>query len=383
MPSCHRPSQHPDCSGAGRLAGWLLAFGIAAAAFCGLPPGATGQTTIQNTAGTDATAPPEAPIRLRIVGGAAGFSLYYRHEAPFWTQTVPAITGGRVQAEIMPFGGTGLSGQKMLHVMRLGVVPFGRVALSAAAEEPELDALDLPVLNPDLATLRRNTALWRPRLQALLRDRHGIELLAIYLQPAQVMFCRRPFSGLADLAGRRIRTSSVGQSELVAGLGATPVVTAIADLVPAIRSGAVECAITGTLSGNAIGLHEVTTHVSHFALGWGISLFGASLGAWNALPEPIRDQLRTSLEQLQKEVWQAAEQETEVGLACNTGRPDCATGRRGAMTLVAEPWRDEAKRVRILLDIVLPAWERRCGPDCGNAWNSVLAPSLGIRARTE
>lgn len=358
-------------------AGWLRALALAAALSC--PP------AVAQPAGAPApNGAPESPVRIKVVGGLADLSQYIRHEVPFWTRTVPEMTGGGLVAEIAPFDRSGIRGQEMLQLMRLGVVPFGNALLGiAAADEPELNAIDLPVLNPDLATLRRTTGLWRPRLQELLRERYGIELLAIYTYPAQVMFCRRPFSGLGDLAGRRIRTSSVGQSELVTGIGATPVVTAFAELVPAVREGVVECAITGTLSGNAIGLHEVTSHVSRFAISWGVSIFGANSGAWASLPEPIRDRLRAGIEQLQEEIWQAAERETEEGLACNTGRADCVTGRRGRMTLVEERWQDEAQRLQMLRDVVLPAWVLRCGPDCSTAWNDFLAPSVGIRAKAD
>ncbi len=392
MPPYH-PAPFPH--GEARPASRRLALGIAAAALCGLLSSlgvrpAAAQLAAPNgvpngtPTGTHAPGAPEAPIRLRIVGGLGDLSQYLRHEVPFWTRTVPEFTGGRVQAEIAPFDRSGIRGPEMLQLMRLGVVPFGNALLAvAAADEPELNAIDLPVLNPDLATLRRTTALWRPRLEALLRDRYGIELLAVYTYPAQVMFCRQPFSGLADLAGRRIRTSSVGQSELVAGIGALPVVTAFTELVPAIRDGVVECAITGALSGNAIGLPAVTSHLSRFAISWGVSIFGANDAAWNALPEVVRDRLRTGLDRLQEEIWQAAERETEEGLACNTGGPGCTTGRRGRMTLVEERGRDQAPRVQLLRDVVLPGWVQRCGPDCSAAWNSFMAPSFGIWAKAD
>jgi TRAP-type C4-dicarboxylate transport system substrate-binding protein len=326
----------------------------------------------------------EAPIRLKVAGGLAELSQYVRYEQPFWTRRVPELTGGRVRAEIAPFDRSGIRGQEMLQLMRLGVVPFGDVLLAvAAAEEPELNAIDLPVLNPDMAALRRIVELWRPRLESLLRERYGVELLAIYTYPAQVVFCRHPFSGLADLAGRRVRTSSVGQSELVGGLGGTPVVIPFAETVAAMRGGVVECAITGALSGNAVGLHEVATHISRLAISWGVSIFGANTAAWEALPEEIRGRLRAGLLELQEEIWQAAEHETEDGLACNAGRPDCTEGRPGRMIVIEERWQDEARRLQLLRDVVLPGWVQRCGPDCAATWNRFIAPSLGLWTRAE
>lgn len=331
-------------------------------------------------------APPAAsahdPIRLRIVGGLATLSQYVDFEAPFWTEKVPQLTGGRVRAEISSFDRAGIRGQEMLQLMRLGVVPFGYVLLGlAAAEEPILNVLDLPVMNADMAALRRTIELGRPGLAQLLRERYNTELLAIFTYPAQVMFCRRPFSGLADLAGRRIRTSSVGQSELVQALSGVPVVIPLAETVQAIRNGVVECAITGTLSGNAIGLHEVTSHVSRLSISWGVSFFGANTAAWRAIPEDLRERLRGGLRQLEREIWEAAEQQTEDGLACLAGRPGCKGGRPGRMTIVEERWQDELRRLQLLNDTILPSWLQRCGPECTEVWNRDIAPTLGLWAR--
>ncbi|WP_245215238.1 TRAP transporter substrate-binding protein [Pararoseomonas baculiformis] len=322
----------------------------------------------------------QEPLRLRVVGGLAGVSQFLRYEEPFWRDRLPGITGGRAVAEVTPSDRSGLKPEDMLQLLQRGTVPFGTILLAqAAAEEPEFQALDLPLQNPDIATLRRTVQLYRPHLQRLLAERYGIELLAIYTYPAQVTWCRRPFTGLADLAGRRIRTSSLGQAEIFEAIGATPVTIPFAGIVPAMREGAVECAVTGALSGNAIGLQEVATHIHDMALSWGVSMFGANRAAWAALPEEIRGSIRAGLGELEAAVWKGAEEETVEGMRCATGAPDC-TGRRGNLTLVPMSREDEARRRGLLLWMVLPRWIDRCGPDCANIWNSTLAPALGIQA---
>lgn len=325
-----------------------------------------------------------APIEIKVVGGLASVSQYVRYEAPFWAQRVPSLTGGRVRADIAPFDRTGIRGQEMLQFMRLGVVPFGTVLLAlASGDEPELGAVDLPMLNPDLATLRQTVQLWRPQLESLLQDRYGIRMLAVYVYPAQVMFCDRPFAGLDDLAGRRVRVSSVGQSELMTSLRAVPVVTPFAEIVPAIRAGIVECAITGTLSGNTIGLHQVTTHVARTAISWGVSIFGANQAAWAALPEDVRTALKTGLAELEAEIWRGAEQETSDGLACNAGLPDCRGGTPGRMVIVEDQPREQRRRQEFLTTTVLPAWIQRCGNECAETWNRLIGQARRLLARTE
>lgn len=338
-------------------------------------------------AGLAAAAPASArdhTIRLKVIGGLADVSQFVRFEEPFWRQRIGQITNGRVAAEIAPFDRSGIRGQEMLQLMRLGVVPFGTALLSVAAtEEPEFNAVDLPALSPDMDSLRRTVGAFRPQIERILRERYGIELLAIYTYPAQVVFCNRPFAGLSDLAGRRVRTSSVGQSELIQALGATAVVTPFAEILPALRGGVVECAITGTLSGHTIGLHEVTTHVHAMALSWGLSVFGANARAMAALPPDVQAQIRGGVRDLELEIWKAADLETGEGLACNAGRPACTLPRRGSMTIVPVSPADEQRRRRLLTEVVLPRWVSRCGTDCVDAWNERMAPVVGIRAEPD
>ena len=203
----------------------------------------------------NAVAPPLAaqtePTALRVVGGLAGVNQYLRHEEPFWTQDLPRLSGGRLRADIVPFDRAGIRGPDMLRLMQLGVVSFGTALLSQAmGQDPLIPAVDLAGLNPDIASLRRHLAAFRPLLAERLRERHGIELLAVYTYPAQMVFCNKPLASLSDLAGRKVRTSSPTQADWVEALGGTSVTTPFAEIVQQMRSGGLDCAITGSMSGN-------------------------------------------------------------------------------------------------------------------------------------
>ena len=331
------------------------------------------------------TAPAHAaePVqRLRIVGGLAGVNQFTRHEEPFWTRELPRLSGGRYAAEIVPFDRAGIRGQEMLRLMTLGVVPFGTAILSvSAAQEPVFGAPDLAGLNPDMKTLRRSVAAFRPFLEKTLRERHGVELLAVYVYPAQVVFCNKPLASLADMAGRRTRTSSPPQADFVEALGGVPVQTGFADIMPNLKSGNIACAITGTMSGNTIGLADATTHIHSMAINWGLSIFAANSAAWNALPADLKALLRQELPKLEQVVWVEAERETGEGIACNTGAASCADGHRGRMIEVRESAADEKRRREIFVSTVLARWVQRCGAQCAEVWNQTIGPVSGFEAR--
>ncbi len=338
-------------------------------------------TVLCGTAAWAQAAGTPAPLRLRIVGGLASLNQFTRQEEPFWTRTLPALTGGKVQAEIVGFDRAGIRGQDMLRLLQQGVVPFGTALLSLSLTQDALVAApDLAGLNPDMATLRRTVAAYRPTLSAQLRERYGLDLLAVYAYPAQVVFCKQALQSLADLAKRRVRVSSVTQADLVEALGGTAVFVPFAEMLPQMRAGTLDCAITGTMSGNTVGLHEVTSHLHPLAINWGVSLFLANRAAWAALPADLRQLLSQQLPLLEQAIWADAERETGEGIACSTGMAGCISGQKGHMTLV-RPSAADAQRLRDLLaSNLLPRWVARCGHRCVDAWNDTLAPIVGVRA---
>jgi hypothetical protein len=200
-------------------------------------------------------------VRLRIVGGLAGGNQFPRHEEPYWQKTIPGLGHGQVSTEIVAFDKAGIRTNEMLRLIQLGVVPFGTILMGGIlTADPELAALDLAGMNPYMAALRRSVGAFRPHLEHMMRERHGIQVLAIYAYPAQVTFCSRPFAGLTDLLPPR------AHQQPIPGRPHPPIwSSAAADGVlrgaPGLRSGNVDCAITGAMSGNTIGLHEVATHL--------------------------------------------------------------------------------------------------------------------------
>ncbi len=321
---------------------------------------------------------PGAPIRLRVVGGLGGISQYTRFEQPFWTTELPRLSGGRLSADIVPFDRAGIPGVEMLRLLQLGVVPFGTALMSSFSSlYPQYTAVDLPGLSGDIASLREATAAFRPYLEQALRQEQGVEMLALYIYPAQITFCKNPMKGLGDLRGRRVRVSSPAQADFIAAVGAEPVVTSFRQQRDSLESGDTECAVTGGMAGNTLGVDTLTRYLHPLPLNWGMAVFGANHAAWNALPPEDRQLLRTELARLEAAIWNNAERETSEGVACNLGRSDCRTGRRGAMTLVPVSDADERQRVEIFRTTVLPRWLRRCAVRCDQIW----ARTIGATGR--
>jgi len=323
----------------------------------------------------------KSAVHLRIVGGLASVNQFTKNEEPFWSRELARLSDGKYSAEIVPFDRAGVPGNDMLRLLELGVVPFGTTLMSGLVQQyPSYAALDLAGLNPDMASLKKNVAVFRPYLEKDLRQHHNIEMLALYTYPAQVLFCKKPFTGLSDIVGRHVRVSSATQSDFVTALGAIPVVTGFAQIMTNMNSGNTDCAITGTMSGNTLGLHRVTSHIHSLPITWGLAIFGANKTAWDALPPDLKALLSQQLPRLEASIWAESERETTEGLVCNTGQPQCQTGTPGKMQSVPTTSDDERLRQQVFNNTVLTRWLARCNGTCTAVWSQTIGRNRSAAA---
>ena len=127
-----------------------------------------------------------------------------------------------------------------------------------------------------------------------------------------------------------MRTSGPAQADLIEALGGKAVTTGFNDIVPYLKRDEIDCAVTGTMSGNIIGLPDITTHIHPMAISWGLSMFAANGAAWNALPADLRALLKRELPRVEREIWDESERETADGIACNIGAPACKARQAAA-----------------------------------------------------
>jgi TRAP-type C4-dicarboxylate transport system substrate-binding protein len=318
---------------------------------------------------------------LTVMGSLGGTAQYREIEQPFWSQQLAQDSGGRITADVIPFDQTGLKGVEALQMARLGVISFLTLPLSlVSSEDPEANAPDLPGLNPSVETMKANLAAYRPVLTDVYRTRYRLEPLALLSYPAQVLFCRDRFEGLSDLAGRNVRVASGAQAGLMSALGARGIVLPFADMKAGLADGTIDCAITGTLTGNSVGLPEVAHYVHALAINWGVQMVVANRATWLALDPDVRAFLTRELADLERRVWSRTDTATEEGLACATGHGDCPDGPKGDMILVAASAADRAVLERILRTVILPKWAARCD-GCAGEWNRTIGARMGLTAQ--
>ena len=328
--------------------------------------------------GQDAPAVQLPAVHLKVVGGLGQTVQYKKFEEPFWGKELAEASHGRVTAEVAPWDQLGIKGSELLQFTRLGAIALSTVPLSQiASEDPEAAAVDLAGLNPDVATLRRSIKAYLPTLREVYRNRYGLEVLAVWSYPAQVIFCNRPIGGLSDLKGVKVRVASAMHGDFVEGLGGVGVTMPFDELMDALRKGITDCAITGAMSGYRVGLFKATTHVDPVTVSWGPYVLFANRAAWQRFDPALRDFLTARIDALGDRLWDVAERETEEGIACLTGGP-CSAGPAAKMTLVPTSDNDRTLMRKSFVDTVSPRWSQRCGAACVANWNATVGRTFDL-----
>lgn len=319
--------------------------------------------------------------KLKVVGGLSNLSLYNDFEKPFWTKTIPEASKGKITADIKGFNDMGLKGPEVMRLMGSGVIEFGTSTLAYfAADNPINEAIDLAGLAPNVKIARAVTEAFQPAY-AKFYAQSGIKVLGMSTYPAQVLFCNAEITGLASIKGKKVRTSSRTQAELIEALGGSSVTMAFGEVVPALQNKVVDCAITGSLSGYSAKWYEVSTHLYALPINWNQQIHAVNQKAWDKLNPGVQKLITDQFSNLVHDIWVAADKQTQEGYDCNSGAAACKQAVKGKMVLVQPTEADRAMLKKVLSESVLPKWAARCSAQCVADFNASVGSIVDVSVK--
>lgn len=316
--------------------------------------------------------------QFNVVGSIGILSMYKDMEAPFWSKSVVAASGGSITATIKPFNELGFKGGELFNLVSNGTVQMAHQVLAyTSGSVPTNEAADLVGVVGSVKELHTVAKSFRSYHAKYLEEKHGVKLLGYGTYQSQVVYCREPFSSIADLKGRKVRASGASQQVFIKHIGGSPIGLSFGEVPTAMANGVVDCAITGALSGFLAKWHEPANFVSAMPINHGLIAHIANLKWWNSLDAKVQKVIATGLLDLEDKMFALAATETADGLACNTGG-QCSYGDAAKLTLVPVSDADLAIRNEAVTAAVLPAYKARCGQDCATAWNDTIGKTMGI-----
>ena len=318
---------------------------------------------------------------LSVVGSWSSLPLHNQFEAPFWTETLPAASGGNINVALTTHNQMNLGVGDVYRLLGDGVYDVAMtVADYAVADAPELEGLDVPLLALSADEARAMVDAARPMVEDIFNARFNSHVLAIAPYPPQVVFCNAEINSLDDLAGLQIRASGRMTAKFLEALGAEGVNVSFSEVPGALQRGVVDCAVTGAGSGYSAGWWEVSTHLLPIPLGgWDSVVTAINLDRWNAMDADmqalIEEQIAANFED---PAWAVAQDALVNDIACLTGNGDCPAGEARDMTLVDVSEADFERARDILVSEVLPEWAERAGSEWATRWNESVGATVGV-----
>ena len=320
-------------------------------------------------------------MQFKVIGLNSPTVAHMVDEAPFWRETLPKASKGAITADITPLDQMGIDDKTMLRLLRLGVMDFAGMDISKmAGDDPRFEGCDLAGITLDADKARAGCEAYRAVIDRQMQKNWNARLLAFGGNPPQVFWCRAVLGGLADLKGKKVRVFNNTMRDFLSGIGATAVSMAFAEVVPALNAGVVDCAVTGSLSGNTAGWPEVTKSIYPMSLGWSINVMAVNLTTWNRLDKRVQDFLLEQVKAYENRMWDTLKKATAEADNCNTGKQPCTMGKLARMTIVPVKPAEADQHKKLVEGAVLAGWAKRCGTQCAVEWNTSVGQTLNLRA---
>ena len=348
--------------------------------------GATAAAAILAFAGSQALADEPDGIfpetQLNVIGNVSVTTQFRDIQKPFWTEEIPALSGGKIKVNFKGWNEMGLKGPEGLRLAQKGVTQFASFQLGhVSGEAPINDTTDLAGMSPTIQDFFEVTQAFRPVLEKFYVDNFGLKILTMQSFQAQILYCRDEVKNLADLKGRKIRSSGVSQSDFLSALGASGIPMSFGEVQQGLAKGVIDCAITGTLGGYSAKWYEGANYLYTLPLNFASGITAVNIEAWNGLDADVRKLIEDAMPGHEKAMWDLNRSEGELGILCNTTGP-CPEGEPGGMIRVDASEADLELRRTIMLETVLPRWAKRCGNECAQQFNDTIGKVNGLSAPT-
>lgn len=330
---------------------------------------------------TNASATDLPSTNFKVIGLNGPTPVHIYDEIPFWNEILPEASGGAITADLTPLDQMGIDDKTMLRMLKLGIMDFGSMDISKmAGDDPRFEACDLAGLTLSPEKAREGCSAYRDIIDGQMQANWGAKLVAFGGNSPQVVWCREETTQLSDLEGKKIRVFNNTMRDFFDGLGATTVSLAFAEVVPALNNGVVDCAVTGSLSGNTAGWPEVVESVYMMSLGWSINVLAVNLNTWNRLDEDTKTFLEEQFAAYEDKMWVTVKAATDESENCNTGQQPCELGKLAGIKVVHVSDEDAAAHKKLVETAVLAGWAERCGTECTEEWNATVGQALGLTA---
>ena len=322
-------------------------------------------------------------LKLRAAGNLVATGLIQQtKEQPFF-ENFAKNTGVPIDVDYKPMDVLGVKDADGLRVLKSGLFDIVTLRLAQVSrDEPFFLGPDIVGLSTDYDTARKVVDAYRDVFDKRLQERYNGKLLGVYPFGPQVVFCKKPITGLSDLKGMKVRVYDQSLAKFIEKLGGIPVTISFGETQQALERGVTDCAITGPSSANSAGWPEVTSHFMPIGFQIALNAYAINLEKWNKLPADQQTKITAAFKKYEGEVWAYSQELFEDASRCNVGKEPCKTGKKYKMVDVPVKAADIKLVHDALTTVSLPTWSELCDKSfdkCSATWKQVVGPVIGIK----
>ena len=110
--------------------------------------------------------------KLTYVGSWSGLELFKQFEKPFWSETLPKDSSGKISVDVSTFDQMGLKGGEVFRLLAKNVFDIGAtVADYTVQDAPELEGLDIPMIASDPKLAKAAAMAYKPVVDDIMAKR--------------------------------------------------------------------------------------------------------------------------------------------------------------------------------------------------------------------
>lgn len=322
-------------------------------------------------------------LNLEVIVGNHTDVYTVNHVLPFFNETLPAASGGKITAHTVPYTELGLAGFELMNLLKLGTndISWG-VPGYVAGDSPVVEGLELPGMTGDYNVMFKVQDVYHDIFDEQLREHFNAKLISWSQQPALQGYCKLSEDEIANfnlgvMEGKNTRVHSTSFADFAEAMGAVPVTMPFADVIPALERGVVDCALTSPSAAYGYGIGQVANAVVNLNVGYSTHFYAMNLDTWNGLNEETQAFLTEQFDALNQALRDYTP-EVQVEMAQCLADGPCSVGEAAGMAYVELNEADSAELKSRVEATVLPRWAERAGAESAEKWNASAGQILGM-----
>jgi TRAP-type transport system periplasmic protein len=229
-----------------------------------------------------------AQVTLKFANFSPAGSKMNQQLVPPFIDSLLKDSGGELKIEFFPGGTLGRAPDAQLRLVKTGVADIAWIIpYYTPGQFPDNDVFEVPLLvrNPVEGSL----AITRMLERGQLRGYEDLKVLALLVQPPNILHTNFPIKGPEDLKGRKIRSAGIIQQNILDAVGATPVGGLTGPQVAEnISRGLVDGSFADWVATVSFRIHNTTNYHYNIPVGSTAGMIAMSKARYDALPPAVK-----------------------------------------------------------------------------------------------